>query len=84
MSFLSKGNPVFQNPGIIICYGKEKQARNELHDRKLNIKIVCYWNSKIKAWKQKKQKVFEFSIEFQMPKQNGKKYITKNTTTKKY
>ena len=29
---------------------------------------------KFKAWKQKKQKVFEFSTESQIPKQNGKKY----------
>merc|ERR1711956_83038 len=49
--FLIKEIPVFHNPGIIICYGKEKkskqQPRNELHERKkaqatikLNIQIV--------------------------------------------
>merc|ERR1711956_172760 len=49
--FLIKEIPVFHNPGIIICYGKEKkskqQPRNELHERKksqatikLNIRIV--------------------------------------------
>merc|ERR1712008_469966 len=36
--FLIKEIPVFHNPGIIICYGKEKttkqQPRNELHERK--------------------------------------------------
>lgn len=83
--FLIKGIPVFHNPGIIICYGKEKQNKTTTKkwtprkkkpkpQQKLNIQIVWNWNSKIKAWKQKKQKVFEFSIEFQMPKQNGKKY----------
>merc|ERR1712161_170637 len=36
--FLIKEIPVFHNPGIIICYGKEKttkqQPRNDLHERK--------------------------------------------------
>jgi len=82
--FLIKEIPVFHNPGIIICYGKEKkqtkqQPRNELHERK-KAKPQQNWTSKLcetgtvkSRLENKKQKVFEFSIESQMPKQNGKK-----------
>ena len=81
--FLIKEISVFHNPGIIICYGKkietttkkwtprEKKSQATI---KLNIQIVWNWNSKIQGLKTKKQKVFEFSTESQMPKQNGKKY----------
>ena len=82
--FLIKEIPVFHNPGIIICYGKEKnqnkQTRNELHERKksqatikLNIQIVWNWNSIKSRLENKKQKVFEFWIESQMPKTKRKK-----------
>lgn len=59
----------------------KQQPRNELHERK-NPSHNKNWTSKLcetgtvksRLENKKKQKVFEFSIEFQMPKQNGKKY----------
>lgn len=50
---------------------REKKSQATI---KLNIQIVWNWNSKIQGLKTNKQKVFEFSTESQMPKQNGKKY----------
>jgi len=49
---------------------------------KLNIQIVWNWNSIKSRLENKKQKVFEFSIESQMPKTKRKKNIIKNTTIK--
>jgi len=58
----------------------KQQPRNELHERK-KAKPQQNWTSKLcetgtvkSRLENKKQKVFEFSIESQMPKQNGKKY----------
>ena len=87
--FLIKEISVFHNPGIIICYGKEKNNNQEMNSTreksqatiKLNIQIVWNWNSKIQGLKTKKQtkRVWVPKLKCQ---NKTEKNIIKNTTIK--